>query len=64
MFSLKSFYQVELPLFVLAGPDVVEDSVRPGQTLDFARKLKAICEPLGVPFAFKVSYDKANRTSL
>jgi 2-dehydro-3-deoxyphosphooctonate aldolase (KDO 8-P synthase) len=64
MFQLKSFYKQQLPLFVLAGPDVIEDEVRPGQTLDFARKLKAICEPLGVPFAFKVSYDKANRTSM
>jgi 2-dehydro-3-deoxyphosphooctonate aldolase (KDO 8-P synthase) len=64
MFHLKSFYQQPLPLFVLAGPDVIEDEVRPGQTLDFARKLKAICEPLGIPFAFKVSYDKANRTSV
>lgn len=64
MFSMKSFHQVELPLFLLAGPDVIEDEVRPGQTLEFARRLKAICEPLGIPFAFKVSYDKANRTGL
>jgi 2-dehydro-3-deoxyphosphooctonate aldolase (KDO 8-P synthase) len=64
MFQLKSFYRQSLPLFALAGPDVIEDEVRPGQTLEFARRLKAICEPLGVPFAFKVSYDKANRTSV
>jgi 2-dehydro-3-deoxyphosphooctonate aldolase (KDO 8-P synthase) len=64
MFELKSFYRRKLPFFVLAGPDVIEDDVRPGQTLDFARRLKAICEPLGIPFAYKVSYDKANRTSL
>ena len=64
MFDLKSFHNASLPLFALVGPDVIEDSVRPGQTLDFARRLKAICEPLGVPFAFKVSYDKANRTGL
>jgi 2-dehydro-3-deoxyphosphooctonate aldolase (KDO 8-P synthase) len=64
MFSMKSFYQAELPLFLLAGPDVIEDEVRPGQTLEFARRMKALCEPLGIPFAFKVSYDKANRTSL
>ena len=51
MFDLKSFHNVTLPLFVLAGPDVIEDHVRPGQTLDFARRLKAICEPLGLPFA-------------
>jgi 2-dehydro-3-deoxyphosphooctonate aldolase (KDO 8-P synthase) len=64
MFELKSFHNVRLPLFALAGPDVIEDHVRPGQTLEFARRLKAICEPLGIPFAFKVSYDKANRTGV
>jgi len=62
LFSHKSFHGVALPFFVLAGPDVIEDDVRPGQTLDFARRLQAICEPLGIPFAYKVSYDKANRT--
>ena len=64
MFSLKSFYNVDLPLFVLAGPDVIEDAVRPGQTLEFAKRLKAITDDLKIPFAFKVSFDKANRTSL
>ncbi len=64
MFELKSFRGYQGPLFVLAGPDVIEDEVRPGQTLAFAKRLKAICEPLGLPFAFKVSYDKANRTAL
>ncbi|MDH4224394.1 MAG: 3-deoxy-8-phosphooctulonate synthase [Deltaproteobacteria bacterium] len=63
IFSLKSFYKQTLPLFVLAGPDVIEDSVRPGQTLAFARRLKQITDQAGVPFAFKVSFDKANRTS-
>ena len=64
LFAQKSFHGVTLPFFALAGPDVFEDDVRPGQTLDFARRLKAICEPLGIPFAFKVSYDKANRTGV
>jgi 2-dehydro-3-deoxyphosphooctonate aldolase (KDO 8-P synthase) len=64
MFDLKSYHNVSLPFFVLAGPDVIEDAVRPGQTLAFARRLKEICAPLGIPFAFKVSYDKANRTGL
>ena len=64
MFHLKSFHAQRLPLFLLAGPDVIEDEVRPGQTMEFAKRLKAICQPLGIPFAFKVSYDKANRTSL
>ena len=63
MFQLKSFHKQQLPLFLLAGPDVIEDEIRPGQTLEFAKRLKAMCEPLGIPFAFKVSYDKANRTS-
>ncbi len=64
MFDLKSFRNTTVPLFLLAGPDVIEDEVRPGQTLAFAKRLQAICEPLGIPFAFKVSYDKANRTSI
>ncbi len=64
MFALKSFHKIEIPLFLLAGPDVIEDEVRPGQTLAFARRLKEICGELDIPFAFKVSYDKANRTSL
>jgi len=64
MFNRTSFHNTELPLFALAGPDVIEDAVRPGQTLAFARELKAIGERLGMPVAFKVSYDKANRTAL
>jgi len=64
MFTEKSFYNKTFPLFVLAGPDVIEDSVRPGQTLEFAKRLKEMTDRLGIPFAFKVSYDKANRTSL
>jgi len=64
MFDQKSFQKANFPLFVLAGPDVIEDSIRPGQTLDFARQLKETTTELGIPFAFKVSYDKANRTSI
>ncbi|HKI97538.1 MAG TPA: 3-deoxy-8-phosphooctulonate synthase [bacterium] len=64
LFALKSYHGATLPFFALAGPDVIEDDVRPGQTLEFAKRLKAICEPLGIPFAFKVSYDKANRTGV
>ena len=64
LFPHKSFHGVALPFFALVGPDVIEDSVRPGQTLEFAQRLKAICAEVGVPFAFKVSYDKANRTGV
>lgn len=49
------------PLFVLAGPDVVESEE---MVLRHARRVREICERLGVPFAFKCSFDKANRTSL
>ena len=49
------------PLFVIAGPDVIEAE---DFTLRHAQRLKAITQKLGVPFAFKCSYDKANRTSI
>jgi 2-dehydro-3-deoxyphosphooctonate aldolase (KDO 8-P synthase) len=48
------------PLLVLAGPDVIESEQ---MVLEHARDLAGICERLGVPFAFKCSFDKANRTS-
>jgi 2-dehydro-3-deoxyphosphooctonate aldolase (KDO 8-P synthase) len=49
----------ELVLF--AGPCVIEDH---NTTLSIARFLKQMAGELGVPFVFKASYDKANRTSL
>lgn len=49
------------PLFVIAGPDVIESEA---SVLRHALRLKAICAKLGVPFVFKCSFDKANRTSL
>ncbi len=48
------------PLFLIAGPCVVES---PQLTLDIAGTLKEIAGTLGVPFVFKASYDKANRSS-
>jgi 2-dehydro-3-deoxyphosphooctonate aldolase (KDO 8-P synthase) len=48
------------PLFLIAGPCVVES---PQLTLDIAGQLKEIAGALGVPFVFKASYDKANRSS-
>src|SRR3954470_21159655 len=47
-------------LFVIAGPDVIESEEL---ALRHAHMLKAITQRLGVPYAFKCSYDKANRTS-
>ena len=47
-------------LFVLAGPCVIEDYDR---TLAIGKEAKAICERLGIPYVFKASFDKANRSS-
>jgi 2-dehydro-3-deoxyphosphooctonate aldolase (KDO 8-P synthase) len=49
------------PLFVIAGPDVIESEAL---VLRHAARLKDLCASLGVPFAFKCSFDKANRTSI
>jgi 2-dehydro-3-deoxyphosphooctonate aldolase (KDO 8-P synthase) len=48
-------------LFVIAGPDVIESE---DFTLRHAQRVKDVCRKLKVPFAFKCSFDKANRTSL
>jgi 2-dehydro-3-deoxyphosphooctonate aldolase (KDO 8-P synthase) len=45
---------------LIAGPCAVESRA---MTLDIAARLKAITAELGLPFVFKASYDKANRTS-
>ena len=51
---------LDRPLFLIAGPCVVESLQL---QLDVAGRLKEICGALGVPFVFKSSYDKANRSS-
>ena len=48
------------PIFLIAGTCVVESE---GMTLDTAAALKEICAALGVPFIYKSSFDKANRSS-
>jgi 2-dehydro-3-deoxyphosphooctonate aldolase (KDO 8-P synthase) len=49
------------PLFLICGPCVVES---PEHAVMLAGRLRTICAELAVPFIFKASYDKANRTSL
>ncbi|MCI0400128.1 MAG: 3-deoxy-8-phosphooctulonate synthase [Gammaproteobacteria bacterium] len=49
------------PFFLIAGPCVVEGEQL---ALDSAGQLKALTDELGIPFIYKSSYDKANRTSL
>ena len=51
---------LEHPLFLIAGPCVVESEQL---QIDVAGHLKEITAALGVPFIFKSSYDKANRSS-
>lgn len=47
-------------LFLMAGPCVIED---PERTLNIGRRAKEICERVGIPYIFKASFDKANRSS-
>lgn len=49
------------PLFLIAGPCVIESEAH---AMSMAEKLGAIASELGVPYIFKASYDKANRTSV
>lgn len=51
---------LDKPFFLMAGPCVIESEE---MVLDIAREMKAICADLGIPYIFKASYDKANRTS-
>ncbi|MGE5467855.1 MAG: 3-deoxy-8-phosphooctulonate synthase [Ignavibacteria bacterium] len=51
---------LDRPLFLIAGPCVIESRQL---ALDTAGQLKEICAALGIPFIYKSSYDKANRSS-
>jgi len=51
---------LEKPLFLIAGPCVIESEQ---MTLDTAGQLKEITRRLNIPFIYKSSFDKANRTS-
>ena len=49
------------PLFLIAGPCVIESEAL---ALETAGQLKELTERLGIPFIYKSSFDKANRTSV
>ncbi len=51
---------IDKPFFLIAGPCVVESLQL---QIDVAGKLKEMTSALGIPFIFKSSYDKANRSS-
>ena len=48
------------PFFLIAGPCVVESE---GLVLDIAGRMQELTTALGIPYVFKASYDKANRSS-
>src|ERR1700679_2067179 len=59
--KLSSFeVGAEYPFFLIAGPCVIESE---GLVLDVAGRLKEITAALNIPFIFKASFDKANRSS-
>ncbi len=49
------------PLFVIAGPCVIESEAL---VMEVATTLREVTDRLGVPYVFKASFDKANRTSV
>ena len=51
---------IERPLFLIAGPCVIESRQL---QIDTAGTLKEMTDRLGIPFIFKSSFDKANRSS-
>jgi 2-dehydro-3-deoxyphosphooctonate aldolase (KDO 8-P synthase) len=51
---------LDQPFFLIAGPCVVESETLQVET---AGRLQEVCRSLGIPFIFKSSYDKANRSS-
>jgi 2-dehydro-3-deoxyphosphooctonate aldolase (KDO 8-P synthase) len=52
---------IDQPIFLIAGPCVVESRQL---ALDTAGTLREICADLSIPFIYKSSFDKANRTSI
>ena len=50
----------EKSFFLIAGPCVVESEAL---VMEVAEKVSGICKKLGIPYIFKASYRKANRTS-
>lgn len=60
--KFKEFeFGLDQPLFVIAGPDTLESEA---MCLEVAGLLKETTDRLGMPYIFKGSFDKANRTSV
>src|SRR5262245_5796291 len=52
---------LDQPFFLIAGPCVIESEQF---AIDTASELKEVTSELGIPFIYKSSFDKANRTSI
>jgi 2-dehydro-3-deoxyphosphooctonate aldolase (KDO 8-P synthase) len=50
-----------IPLFLIGGPCVLESE---DHAVFLATQIKDVCDIVGIPYIFKASYDKANRSSL
>jgi 2-dehydro-3-deoxyphosphooctonate aldolase (KDO 8-P synthase) len=59
-FNLDSLY-IGSSLFLIAGPCVIESEAH---AVKMAEEISAVARKLQIPYIFKASYDKANRTSL
>jgi 2-dehydro-3-deoxyphosphooctonate aldolase (KDO 8-P synthase) len=57
----KLHFGGDAPLFLIAGPCVIESEAH---AMNMAERLGEITSELGIPYIFKASYDKANRSSL
>ncbi|MBF0263654.1 MAG: 3-deoxy-8-phosphooctulonate synthase [Gammaproteobacteria bacterium] len=51
---------LDKPLFLIAGPCVIESEA---SIMGIAEQMQEICSQLSIPYIFKASFDKANRTS-
>lgn len=60
-FQVESIHIGSGDLFLIAGPCVIESEKH---ALFMAEVIKGVARSLNIPFIFKASYDKANRTSL
>jgi len=60
LFKILSSAREDKTFFLIAGTNVIQDK---SSLLQLARKIDVIAKGLGLPWLFKASWDKANRTS-
>jgi 2-dehydro-3-deoxyphosphooctonate aldolase (KDO 8-P synthase) len=61
MISFDQDAHANSPLFLIAGPCVIESE---SLVMDVAGRMQEVTKQLGIPYIFKASFDKANRTSI